>query len=316
VKGTTATTDWTVPLTPGTHHFTVVANSPDSTSQSIEMEVFARGARGLGNHKIHSLCVGVAQYAHNNDGKKENRDINLKYSADDARVMDDLVNHRCAEKLFSPGRSVLLTNRYATAPSILAAIKQMSTGVDSGDLFLVHFSCHGERDESGQLYLLTHEVDRTDLKNTALSGEKLKDALAEIPCRVLLLLDACHSSAIGPPHRVANDMAMLLSQEDCGVAVIAAARTREFALERIMDPVTNKEIPNGIFTWSIKRGLEGAASPDPYDGRVYIHDLYQYIFREVRHLSQGRQFPYMNSPFGAKPVPLVYFGIPAANGPK
>src|SRR5206468_2493846 len=123
---------------------------------------------------------------------------------------------------------------------------------------MIYFSGHGERDEAGKLYLLTSETDRNDLAKTALSGEKLKAALASIPCKVLLLLDACHSNAIGPKQKPAtNDLTRMVIDEDCAVAVLAAAMGKEFALEGVTDKKTNKEIKNGLFTYALREALEG-----------------------------------------------------------
>jgi hypothetical protein len=85
---------------------------------------------------------------------------------------------------------------------------------------------------------------------------------------------------------------------------MAAARGKEFALEGVK--VQEKVVENGLFTWALRQALEGKAHVDPYDGRVYIHDVYQHVYQEVRHWSNGKQNPCLGTPFGAKPLPLVW----------
>jgi hypothetical protein len=88
------------------------------------------------------------------------------------------------------------------------------------------------------------------------------------------------------------------------VAVIAAARGKEFALERVKDRDTGKEIPNGLLTWAMKRALEGEVKADEHDNRVYVHDVYAYVFRQVSYQSNGRQNPCLGVPMGPRPLAL------------
>ena len=66
----------------------------------------------------------------------------------------------------------------------------------TNDLFVVFFAGHGAK-EKEQYYLLTYEAKVDDLAKTALSGQQLREALADFPCQVLLMMDACHAGAFG-----------------------------------------------------------------------------------------------------------------------
>src|SRR5262249_22004893 len=134
-----------------------------------------------------------------------------------------------------------------------------------------------------------------------------KEALAGVPCKVLLLLDACHSTAVGPKTRPAtDDLTRMVIDEDCAVAVLAAAMGKEFALEGgkrklLFDgKVVEKEIPNGLFTWALREALEGKAEADS-DGLVFVHDVYQHVFRRVREMSGRKQNPFLALPWNVKP---------------
>jgi uncharacterized caspase-like protein len=294
-----------VQLPPGAHRLAVLAQSPDSTALSDLVEI--NGPTGGGKYKLHRLCIGVSRYANNGRGE-DNKGLNLKYPAKDAAEVDAVFQKVCADgKLYNPGQSTIVTDKDATSTRLLRELGKLANDktVEGGDLLVVFFSGHGEKAEDGTLSLLTHEADRNNLTNTSLSGEKLKEALARIPCKVLLLLDACHSSAIGQPYHVTRELAMMLNGEDCGVAVIAAARGKEFALEQVKDKKTGKEIPNGLFTWAIKEALAGKARVDEHDSRLYVHDLYQYVFSEVRYQSDDKQHPCLGAPLGGKPVALL-----------
>lgn len=298
-----ARASWTFELPPGPHRLAVLARSPDTFALANEVALDGPAVTTSARYRLHTVCVGVSRFA--NHGKSAINQLDLRHAADDARVMDEVLPRRCGG-LFSPGHAVLLTDRHATRDAVLAALDGLKMRVEPGDLVVIHFSCHGERADDGGLFLLLHEADRRNLAETCLSGDELKEKLAEVPGKVLLLLDACHAGAVGQTNRVTNDLSMVLSQEDCGVAVIAAAARREFALERVRDKTTNREIPNGLFTWTLKRALEGEASADPYDGRVYVHDLFQFVYREVRFHSGGRQHPCLGMPMTGRPLALVW----------
>ena len=81
---------------------------------------------------------------------------------------------------------------------------------------MIFYAGHGEQ-EGKSFYLLPQDVDVARLAATGISGEVLKQHLGEMPGKILLLLDACHSGAIG---KVVNEMARDLADEDCGVVVM------------------------------------------------------------------------------------------------
>src|SRR5262249_7269696 len=151
----------------------------------------------------------------------------------------------------------------------------------------VHYSSHGEveQGENGGLYLLTHDSKRDSLKTTALPGEKLRDVLAGYPCPVLLLLDACHAAKITlkQPLRPATDpLSRLLADDSCGVAVMCAALAHQKAID------TDK---GGLFTQALIEGLQGKARPDEVSQRLFVHNLFSYVFSVVTSQTNNRQMP-------------------------
>lgn len=306
-RGKAAIAEWTLPLPPGSHRLTVHARSTTSVAVSEGPEVQGPSAAPDALGLLHTVCVGVSQYA--NDGKGEaNKGLNLKDAASDARLMDAVLRERCATTLFRPGQATLLTDRHATRDGVLASLAALKDRVAPEDLVVVHLSCHGEKDDQGHLWLLTHEADRDRLTETCLSGEKLKDVLGELTCRVFLILDACHSGAVGRPRSsVSSDLTALMTDEG-GVYVLTAARGREFALEQVRNKKSGQVIEHGLCTWALREALEDPKLVDPYDGRVYAHDIYPYVAREVRYHSDGKQTPYLGTPFGSRPLALLWRG--------
>src|SRR5215207_1090409 len=64
------------------------------------------------------------------------------------------------------------------------------------DLLLLHFSCHGIKDEAGRLFFAAADTQKSRLNATAISAEYVNDLLNRARSRrVVLLLDCCFSGA-------------------------------------------------------------------------------------------------------------------------
>src|SRR3954447_10530469 len=68
---------------------------------------------------------------------------------------------------------------------------------DRDDLLLLHFSCHGLKDDSGQLYFAATDTEVAELDATAIPAAFVSRQMARSRSRnVLMLLDCCYSGAI------------------------------------------------------------------------------------------------------------------------
>src|SRR5262249_12891452 len=136
----------------------------------------------------------------------------------------------------------------------------------------------GVVDSSGKFFLYTANVNEDKLADTALSGETLKAALRKIKARrVLVLLDACHSGALG-----SNQLATDLYGENAGIAVICSATAREQAREGKV---------NGHFTACLIDALSGKGNYNPTSGEVCLHHLYGFVVDNVPSRTSDEQHP-------------------------
>ena len=69
-----------------------------------------------------------------------------------------------------------------------------------------------------------------------------------------------------------------------GATVIAAAGAAEYALE-------SERWKNGVFTYSLRRGLEDGAADADRDGAVSLTELQPFVAAEVTRLTNGLQKP-------------------------
>jgi hypothetical protein len=273
---------WQVEVPEGEHTLRVIGRSEASMGLSNELEVAF--AKPVPKRRLFLLAVGINAYADKN--------LTLKCAVNDATELAATVASKCGP-LFDVQTRVL-PDKQATREGIVEGLKWLKQQMKSQDVAVIFYAGHGETDDKGGFFLLPHEVDVTRLAETGVSGEKLKELLADLPGRVVLLLDACHSGAIG---KVINDMARDLADDDCGVIVLCAALGTEKAGEAD---------GHGYFCKALLEVLKGEhqAPKNPRDGCVYLHHVEQYVIDRVQELSQDEQHPTTAKP-ALPPLPLA-----------
>jgi uncharacterized caspase-like protein len=164
---------------------------------------------------------------------------------------------------------------------------------------VVFFAGHGFTDDGGKFCLTTVDWLPGRPAETLVPGDLLTQRLADMPGRVMLLLDACYSGGVPVPQRrplaVANGRAMAtlmrdLTSESCGVVVLAAARPGEESLESAAKQ-------HGFFTWALLEGIrDGKADVNPQDGWVTLSEILGYVEYHTPELSGDRQNPMYDKP--------------------
>jgi WD40 repeat protein len=274
--------EWTVQLTPGSHTLRVLARSAASMGLSNDLEVTYDAP--VPRPSLFVLAIGINQY--------QARDLQpLRFAVNDAAGLEQTFQER-SRPLFDRIQARVLPEAEATRDGVLRGLKWLQEAdMKANDLAVVFYAGHGGKDEKGNFYLMPRDADKGRLAETAVSADELKRHLAALRGRVLLLLDACHSGAIGP---VINDLARDLADEDTGVVVMCASLGSEEAGEAD---------GHGYFCKALIDGLAGKAAKNPRDGCVYLHHLEQYVIDTVQQLSEDRQHPTTAKP-AIRPLPL------------
>jgi hypothetical protein len=294
---------WQIELPPGKHKLSVLARSKDdapSFSNVIELEApLPEKDRPVVRH----LAVGISAY--------DNPKLKLHAAATDAAQLAEAVERHCAgkENLYREAQATTLLNEKATRVALLEAIDTVRQQAKPNDLFLLSFAGHGVREE-GEYFLLTKEADTTSvatLQRTAVSGSALREKLADFPCQVLLLLDACHAGLFGAgalaAYRPATDAAArALADVDVRVAVMCAALGHEEALEGET---------NGYFTAAVLRALQCDKDCfyDRHTGELNVYHLQAFVYQEVARASAGKQTPFLKMPLALPPFILTRFRV-------
>ena len=168
------------------------------------------------------------------------------------------------------------------------------------DVLLVHFSGHGLKSESGELFFAASNTRPNRLGSTAVAADFVRRCMKDSRSRsVVLLLDCCYGGAFpqGVTARAAGDVNVLDSftqgrSGGRGRAVITASNAMEYAFEgdRLADDQHRRP---SVFTSALVEGLATGDADMDEDGLVSLNELYDYVFDKVReqnpHQTPSRQ---------------------------
>ena len=169
------------------------------------------------------------------------------------------------------------------------------------DVLLLHFSGHGLKSESGELFFAASNTRPKRLGSTAVSADFVQRCMRDSRSRsIVLLLDCCYGGAFaqGVTVRAAGDVNVLdsfpqgRSGGGRGRAVITASSAMEYAFEgdRLADDQHQRP---SVFTSALVEGLATGDADRDEDGLVSLNELYDYVFNKVRehnpHQTPSRQ---------------------------
>ena len=183
---------------------------------------------------------------------------------------------------------------------IQARIEDLFSDGRPDDVLLLHFSGHGLKSESGELFFAASNTRPDRLGSTAIPADFVQRCMRDSRSRsIVLLLDCCYGGAFaqGVKVRAAGDVHVLDSfpQERSGGrgrAVITASNAMEYAFEGDQLGDDQQSLPS-VFTTALVEGLTTGNADQDEDGWVSLNELYNYIFDKVReqnpHQSPSRQ---------------------------
>ena len=151
-------------------------------------------------------------------------------------------------------------------------------------------------------HLVPADCGPNDVGVAGISEDQIKRYCQSIPGRLMLLLDACHTGALGGDKRRAvggltDDLLRDLVTDDYGVIVMCSSMGREESQEQ-------DSWGHGAFTKALIEGLQGSADYDR-DGTVYLNELDLYVTERVKSLTGGKQHPVTQKPTTIRSFPLA-----------
>ena len=169
-------------------------------------------------------------------------------------------------------------------------IEELFSESRSDDVLLVHFSGHGLKSESGELFFAASNTRPNRLGSTAVSADFVQRCMRASRSRsVVVLLDCCYGGAFsqGAMVRASGDVNVLDSfpQEGTGGGrgrvVITASNAMEYAFEGEQLAGDQHRRPS-VFTSALVEGLATGDADRDEDGWVSLNELYDYVFDKVR----------------------------------
>jgi branched-chain amino acid transport system substrate-binding protein len=152
------------------------------------------------------------------------------------------------------------------------------------DHLLLYFSCHGILDPRGRLYFVAADTKKELLDATGISARWVKEQMDHSRSqRIVLLLDCCYSGAFAKGLRrgSAGTEEIIEQLGGRGRVVITASDKLEHAYD-------------SEFTNAVVVGLKTGAADLDGDGQVSVHELYQYVYDQVRR-GASSQTPTMSA---------------------
>nr|WP_251692606.1 caspase family protein [Streptomyces sp. CHD11] len=226
----------------------------------------------------HALLVATGRY-HNEALRR------LRSPARDAREL--------AEVLADPriGGFEVTTAVDRAHHEVTQAIEHFFLDRRRDDLLLLHISCHGLKNDDGELHFAAADTDQRLLASTSVPAQFVRRQMNLCRARsIVLLLDCCYSGAFLTGSK--GDTTVHVGDELAGHGrvVLTATNRTEYAWEG--ERVTELGPEPSRFTGALVKGLRSGEADRDRDGVISVHELYDYVYEELRDAGV-RQRPQM-----------------------
>ena len=237
---------------------------------------------------LHVLAIGVDQFGDKAGGLK------LNYAAEDAHdfagaLLESQKGAAGKASLYAQVSSIYLPNDKADGTAILDALdtlaQSMAKSEPGQDVAVILVSSHGEMID-GQFYLIPYGFDAGSQGRSiksAVSASEFAKKIAALAThgKVLVLLDACHSGAVGAQDWAKDPDAKVLedSMDMENVTVLTSSKKNELSEEL-------PEWKHGALAEAFLDALKGAPATD---GIIRLSALTDAMENEVKSLTHDRQ---------------------------
>jgi Caspase domain len=235
-------------------------------------------------------------------------------------VANDIYEHRDLSHLRAPAHDAEALQAVLADPDIgrfqVAVIRNQPSHVirreianfladrKPSDSLLLHFSCHGLKSASGELYLAGTDTVPTRLTATAVPAQFVNQEIADSRARqVVLLLDCCYGAAFSRglrargsdgidiersfPLHAWHGTAAPNAADGRGRVVITASSAIEYAFEDDRLAEVGTRSPS-VFTSALVHGLATGDADTGGDGLVDVDELYEYVHARVRSTTRNQ----------------------------
>src|SRR3954454_5958473 len=160
-------------------------------------------------------------------------------------------------------------------------VNRFLAGRRPDDTLLLHFSCHGLKDDSGELFFATTDTEVDHLEDSALESAWVRRRMdTSLSRRIIVLLDCCFSGALtaGMRSRAGDAVHPIEHVEGTGRVVLTSSGALEYAWEG--DTLRGEAMPS-VFTSAIVAGIETGEADRDGDSWVSIGELYEFVYEWI-----------------------------------
>jgi uncharacterized caspase-like protein len=189
-------------------------------------------------------------------------------------------------KIYKKVVSKELTNETATKDNILDALEWIERETTQRDMVIIFVAGHGINDDKGNYYFMAYDSDVNKLRRSALRWIEIKDTISDLPSKVILMVDTCHSGNILGQERRRDITGAIKSiiNSGTGSIIMTASTGRGYSIE-------NKSWGHGAFTKALLEGMEDAKADYNNNQSISIKEMDLYVTDRVKVLTKGKQKP-------------------------
>jgi WD40 repeat protein len=297
----------TAPLTPGDNTLSVVVGNDanaESVPATVKVTYGAVAPPQIGSPTLYMISIGVSQYLDTTN--------TLQFPAKDAGDIASVFQAQQGPgKMFSKVVVKQLTDRKANRDGIissLVALRKQAPQMGPNDYTIIFIAGHGTNDDLDQYFFAPYDIDADNVDVTGVQWLTFSQTLAQLPGKVILMLDTCHSAGVeGKIDKkdgygrflVATSLARFNNESP--VITFASCGKGELSQE-------STAWDNGAFTKALVEGLTGKADTNQ-DGIVTISELSQYLDQRVSSMTKQAQNPVLTKPASISgDLPLAVVG--------
>jgi len=224
---------------------------------------------------LYLLSIGVSEY--------ENSEYNLGVADKDALSITKMFKKQ-EGKIYKKVVTKTLTNKDAVSDNILDALDWVDRESTSKDVVIIFIAGHGVNDEKGNYYFLSHDANLDRLRRTAIKWNELEDTMKNLPSKVILLADTCHSGDITGNRRDITGAIKSIMNSGTGSIIMTATTGSGYSYE-------DAKWGHGAFTKSFLDGVGKMRADYDKDNVITIKEIDLYITSNVKKLTDGKQKP-------------------------
>lgn len=224
---------------------------------------------------LYLLSIGISDY--------KNEAYNLGVADKDALAITEMFKKQSG-KIYKDVQVKTLTNEKATSADILDGLDWIDKEATSKDIVIIFVAGHGINDDKGNYYFLSYEGNSERLRRTALKWTEIHDTISNLPSKVILLADTCHSGNITGTRRDITSAVKSIMNSGTGSIIMTATTGSGYSYEQ-------KSWGHGAFTKALLEGIDQSKADYDKDQSVTIKEIDLYITNRVKELTKGKQKP-------------------------